>query len=127
MVRAFRADVGAALELPRIDQLATTGALDPQILRDLQIGALLVRLLGTKLAPTLEEIPHRRHGAPFRGVSGSLENGRIARTRARTRRSPRSASRDRGSFWRSDRRLSALALVSEMRDERRGNRRGHPE
>src|SRR5215212_1534067 len=122
MVRAFRADVGAALELPRIDQLATTGALDPQILRDLQITALLVRVLGTKLAPTLEEIPHRRHGAPFRGVSGSLENGRIvrtmwlgptaygtspARTRARTRRSPRSASRDRGSFWRSDGRLPA--------------------
>src|SRR5215218_5590209 len=80
MVRAFRADVGAALELPRVDQLATARALDPQVLRDLQIAALLVRFFGTKLAPALEKIPHRRHGAPFRGVSGSLENGRISRS-----------------------------------------------
>src|SRR5215216_4717804 len=77
MVRAFRADVGAALELPRVDQLATARALDPQVLRDLQIAALLVRFFGTKLAPALEKIPHR---APFRGVSGSLENGRISRS-----------------------------------------------
>src|SRR5215218_8856828 len=79
MVGTFRTDLGAALELARVDELAAARALDPQVLRDLKIGTLLVRLFGTKLAPALEEIPHRRHGSPFRVVDGSLEYDRVAR------------------------------------------------
>ena len=44
-----------------------------------KIGALLVCSFGTEFAPALEEIPHRRHGAPFRGVNGSLETSHVVR------------------------------------------------
>src|SRR5215218_1839980 len=132
MIGAFWADLRAALELARVDQLAAARAFDPQILRDLKIGALLVRLFGTKLAPALEEIPHRRHGAPFRVVDGSLEYGRIARrmwldpraygtfpgrARPAARRSAGRADGNRPAFWRRHRRRLPLALVPEVRDE----------
>src|SRR5215218_5122982 len=132
MIGAFWADLRAALELARVDQLAAARAFDPQILRDLKIGALLVRLFGTKLAPALEEIPHRRHGAPFRVVDGSLAYGRVAR---RTRLDPRAygtlpgrarllpgrlagcTGGKRSGFWRCHVRRSLFALVPEVRDE----------
>src|SRR5215212_3569058 len=131
MVGTFWADLGAALELARVDQLAAARAFDPQVLRDLKIGALLVRLFGTKLASALEEIPHRRHSAPFRVVDGSLEFDRVARpmwldpraygtfpgrARPAPRRSAGGADRDRSGFRRRHGRESPLVLVPEVRD-----------
>jgi hypothetical protein len=40
--------------------------LDPQVLRDLQVGTIIFYCFGAKFAPALEKVPHRRHGVPRR-------------------------------------------------------------
>ena len=115
VVRALRADLVVPFQLTGVDQLTTFCALDPQVFGDLKIGAFVLRCFGTKFAPALEKIPHRRHGAPFRIIAGKLHTIAVIRTghganrehTVRLRRGqelePRSADRaswNRPLFWR---------------------------
>src|SRR5262245_58153198 len=74
VIAAFRADTKRTFQLPSVDQLATLGALDPQIFRDLQLAPFFFGFFGTKLRPALEEIPHRRHETPS-GLETRIRTG----------------------------------------------------
>ena len=141
MIGAFRADLGAALELTRVDQLAAAWAFDPQVLRDLQIGALLVRLFGTKLARRWKKSRIAGMALLFASSMGAWNAAASRgvwldpraygtgsnRARPAPRQSAGRAGGKRPGFWRGHGRWSPLALVPELRDEGRGDGCGDPE
>ena len=76
VIRALGADPIGTLQLTAVDEFAAIGAFDPEVFRNVVLGAVVVRLfLRTKLSPALEEIPHRRHGAPCHSTFAGTVTG----------------------------------------------------
>ena len=84
VIRALGANAVGALKLPTVDQLAATRAFDPEVFRYMVLGAVVVLVLfRTKLSPALEEIPHRRHGAPCRSTFAGTGDQMMGRSNER--------------------------------------------
>jgi hypothetical protein len=60
MVAALGADVGVVVQLLGVEEVAAAGALNPQVLGDLVVRAVVGRL-GAELAAAVEKLAHRGH------------------------------------------------------------------